>query len=158
MSTLRYRGPAVRRLGLLVRSARLRPLRFVLTGGTAAMVQLTLLHGLEGVVVWPIVDNALALLVAAQVNFVVSQFFTWADRPLDAVIGETLPRRWARFHVAITGTALLNLLVFAAARAVLPNLLAAGLGIAVAGVANFVLADLMVFHVAGRARDGVLQA
>ena len=142
----RQQTAAERLIGPLVRSSRLRPLRFALTGGTAGVVQLVMLRCLEGVGVPGLLANGLGFLISAQVNFLLSQAFTWADRGLDRAAGETLGRRWARYHVAIAGTALLNMLVFAVARMALPDLVASALGIGVAAVANFILGDRLVFH------------
>ena len=98
----------------------------------------------------PLLANAIAFLVAAQVNFLLSQAFTWADRPTDAALGESVGRRWARFHLAIAGTAVLNMLVFAVARLVAPSLVASAAGIGAAALANFLLADRVVFRPGGR--------
>jgi len=146
-------GPAGLRPDLLLRSPRLRPLRFALTGGLAAMLQLGLLRGLEALGTWPILANGLGFLVATQANFLLSQLFTWADRPPDGLGGHTLPRRWARYHAAIGGTAILNMFVFATARAAAPDLLASALGIGVAGVANFLLAVQLVFQTPARSHE-----
>ena len=136
---------AERLIGPLVRSSRLRPLRFALTGGSAGVVQLVMLRCLEGIGVPGLLSNGLGFLISAQVNFLLSQAFTWADRELDRAAGETLGRRWARYHVAVAGTALLNMLFFAVARMVLPDLVASALGIGVAAVASFILVDRLVF-------------
>jgi putative flippase GtrA len=124
--------------------------RFVVTGGLAALVQLGLLQ-VWTVLGWdPLPANVVAFLGAAQVNFWLSQLFTWGDRGGTRRIGLSVVPRWARFHAAISGTALLNMAVFALARTLLPSLLAAALGIAVAAVLNFVLADRFVFRPADR--------
>ena len=119
-----------------------RPLRFALTGGIAGLVQLTLLalltrHG------WPTLPaNCLAFLLAAQLNFALSSAFTWRDR----VAGRSVGRLWLGFHASIAGMAVVNMLVFAAARAVVPTLAASLLGIGVAAVGNFVVGDRLVFR------------
>jgi len=136
--------------GLLARLSCPRLLRFAITGGSAGLIQLGLLHRLEAVGVTPTVANALGFLMSAQVNFLLSQLFTWADRPLDATVGESIGWRWARFHLAISGTAALNMLVFAVAGLALPDLVASAAGIGAAAVANYLLADRVVFRRAGR--------
>lgn len=60
--------------------------------------------------------------------------------------GRGLARRWLRFHLSIGGTAALNLLVFGVARLALPALAASALGIGVAAVFNYLLADRLVFR------------
>jgi putative flippase GtrA len=126
----------------LVLSNVARPLRFIITGGLAGLVQLGLLallthHGWDA-----FLANSLALLVAAQLNFALSAVFTWGDRfQLTSV-----PRRWLLFQGSIAGTALLNMLIFTAAHTVFPVLVASALGIAVAGLGNFVINDRVVFR------------
>src|SRR5437870_2798267 len=104
---------------------RARILRFCLTGGAAALLQLTLLAAFERLA-WPaLLANGAAFALAAQFNYAASQTFTWGDRP-----GAGQPAgRWLRYHGAIAGSALLNLAVFAAASRGLPSVVAAALGI-----------------------------
>ena len=123
-----------------------RPLRFIVTGGVAGILQLGLLaalthHGWE-----PILANAVAFLLAAQVNFALGSIFTWRDRRPGKWTVRTLLRRWVRFHGSIAGTALLNGGVFVATHTVLPTLVAAGLGIGAAAVVNFMVGDCLVFR------------
>ena len=76
MSSRVYQDLAGRWLRLLLRSPRLRPLRFALTGGTAGLVQLGLLRGFEVIGLAALPANGLAFLLAAQLNFLLSQAFT----------------------------------------------------------------------------------
>ncbi len=122
-----------------------RPLRFAFTGGSSAIVQLVLLalltrHGWD-----ELLANVVAFAVGAQANFALSYTFTWRGRSGR----RALWRRWLMFHGSIAGTGLLNILIFAAARHVLPALVASALGIGVASIGNFVVGDRLVFH--GRA-------
>jgi putative flippase GtrA len=132
-------------------SAGARPLRFALTGGGAGLVQLGLLALLTGRG-WPVASaNAVAFLLAAQVNFVLSTTLTWRDR------GTTAPlwRRWLMYHGSIVAMAAVNGLVFLAARTALPPVPASATGIAAAGLGNFLLGDRLVFraHHAGTANQ-----
>jgi putative flippase GtrA len=130
--------------------ARRRGLRFAVTGAVAAILQLVILRA-ETWLGWDsLLANVAAFALAAQVNFVLSQQFTWRDRPAAQVVPFARLRRWLRFHAGICGTALLNLGVFAVSRTMLPTLLAALLGIAVAGIVNYLLADHFVFRPPGR--------
>ncbi len=119
-----------------------RPLRFALTGGIAAVTQLALLalltrHG------WPtLLANAVAFLLAAQVNFALSSTFTWRDRRT----GRGLRRRWLAFHGSIASMAVVNMLVFLAVRTALPTLAASALGIGAAAIGNFIIGDRLVFR------------
>jgi putative flippase GtrA len=117
-------------------------LRFALTGGLSGLFQLALLALLTGRG-WPeLPANLFAFLLAAQVNFVLSLLFTWRDRRTAAPVW----RRWLTFHASIAAMAVVNQLVFVVARTLLPTLMAATAGIAVAAVGNFLLGDLLVFR------------
>jgi putative flippase GtrA len=83
-----------------------------------------------------------AFLLAAQFNFVTSNVFTWRDRPS----GQSLAGRWLAFHGSIASMAVVNLLVFAIMRTLVPDLLASAAGIAVAAVGNFIIGDRLVFQ------------
>lgn len=119
-----------------------RPLRFAITGGIAGVVQLALLALLTHAGWAELPANALAFLLAAQLNFALSSAFTWRDRRADRALG----RRWLAFHGSIAAMAVVNMLVFALARAALPTLLASALGIAAAACGNFMLGDRLVFR------------
>jgi putative flippase GtrA len=134
-----------------LRSRAARPLRFALTGGLSGLLQLGLLALLTGRG-WPAAPaNAVAFLLAAQVNFALSSLFTWRDRRRMA----PLWRRWLAFHGAIVATTLVNQSVFLATRTALPVLVASAAGIAIAAVGNYLLGDRLVFGAHGAAtRDG----
>src|SRR2546423_15698806 len=134
------------RAALLSRVAR--PLRFALTGGLAGLLQLGLLALLTGRG-WPTAPaNALAFLLAAQVNFALSSLFTWRDRRKTA----PLWRRWLAFHGAIAGMALVNQSVFLAAWTALPALVASAAGIAGAAGGDYPLGDRPVVPGPGHPR------
>ncbi len=134
------------RLLALIRTRGPRLARFACTGGLAAVIQLGLLH------LWTargwnaIVANAVAFFVAAQVNFALSATVTWGDRRDALHPRETLLRRWLSFHGTIFSTALLNQAIFALARTAMPDLPAAGFGIAAAAFVNFVMLDRVIFR------------
>ena len=139
---LRARRRNVRPIWQKLFSAQARPLRFAITGGLAAVVQLLLLSLLTGHQ-WPALEaNGVAFLLAAQFNFVVSNVFTWRDRP----VSQSLARRWLAFHGSIASMAVINLLVFAIVRTALPDLLASAAGIGVASIGNFFIGDRLVFQ------------
>lgn len=128
----------------LLHSGPARPLRFLLVGGLGALVQLGLLEALTARGWDGLLANVAAFVIAAQVNFWLSDSFTWADRQAGDG-GRSLPWRWATFHFSIAATAALNLAVFASLRSLLADPPAAALGIGVAGVANFLSGDRFVF-------------
>jgi putative flippase GtrA len=119
------------------------------TGGTAGAVQLVLLalmmrHGWDA-----LLANAVAFLVAAQVNFALSVTLTWRDRQTDGGRVRATARRWMLFHGSIALMALVNMLTFAVARSVLPAPAASFVGIAAGAAGNYLLGDRIVFRGAG---------
>ncbi len=123
-----------------------RPLRFACTGGVAAAAQLALLHALLGRGWVAMAAEVVALLVSTQVNFALSSLFTWRDRRLASPFGLALLTRWVTYQWSGAGAAALNMVVFALARLDLSVLAAAALGTLVAGAANFVAGDRLVFR------------
>lgn len=117
-------------------------LRFLLVGGGASVCQMLLLWQLTRLGIAALPANALAFLIAAQVNFVLSLRFTWADR----LSARTLLHQWGVFHLSIASTAILNMVVFALARTIEPTGIAAAAGTATAALANYMLGDLLVFR------------
>ena len=127
-------------------SERARPLRFAVTGGLAGLLQLALLalltrHGWDS-----ILANVVALLLSTQANFALSYLFTWRDRRPHEGTPPVVFVRWAAYQGSVAGTALLNMLVFVATRAVLPPLVASAAGLAVGASGNFVIGDRFVFR------------
>ncbi len=139
------------RLAALLLSQRARPLRFVFTGGLCGLIQLLLFLLLTRAGWQPLLANSVAFLLSAQVNFLLSISFTWADRVQTE--RKNLLARWLAFHGSILGTALLNQLVFFLAHLLIPGQFAAIAGIAVAALANFILLDRRVFRYRQKARN-----
>jgi putative flippase GtrA len=134
--------PSLNRLRPLLLSSAARPLRFAGTGGLAGATQLILLalmtrHGWNA-----IAANAVAFLLAAQVNFALSMTFTWRDR----FESGSLFRRWLMFHGTIALMALVNMAVFIVARSLVPTLMASAMGIAAGAVGNYLAGDQLVFR------------
>ena len=134
---------ARRHLVTALLSGRARIVRFAITGATAGLLQLALLNVLQGHG-WPVLlANGLAFLLATQANFWLSQAFTWRDRRADA---RGLPARWLRFHAAVAGSAVLNMVTFAVVSTSLSSLTAAALGIVASAAVNFASGDRLVFR------------
>ncbi len=146
-SSHRRPDPRVSRLTALLLSLLARPLRALATGSLSALVQFALLTLLIDARHWhPLPASALALLLGAQVNFVLSYIVTWHDRHSDHRRTGLMLQRWLAYQGATIGTAALNIVVFLAAHDVLPTLAAAAVGNIVAGIVNFALNDRLVFH------------
>jgi putative flippase GtrA len=148
--------PAPRSRALLARRAR--PLRFAIVGGATGAVQLGVLALLVRAGLQPLLANAAAFALSAQMNFVLSQTFTWRDRNGGEVERRGLAARWAAFHACISGGAVANLAVFALAIHVAPHLLAAVLGILAGASLNFLTNDRLTFRRAPVAKQGAVAA
>jgi len=135
----------------LLGASRLRPIRFAVVGGICGLTQLTALAILLHTAIHPVIANVFGFALSAELNFVLSQTFTWRDRHLrDA--HDTIARRWLTFHLCIGGTAGLNMAVFAGLRLELPDLLAAAAGILAAAILNFFANDRLTFRPEGRSK------
>jgi putative flippase GtrA len=155
---------AIGRVREVLRSPRARVLRFICVGGLATLAQLGLLalftaHRWEAVRA-----NALALALAAQVNFSLNAAFTWGDtwgdghRAGPVALWRRLRLvavRWLRFMGAILGTTLLNEGLYTGALRFLPALLAAVLCSGAIAALSFAIGDRLVFT---RSRANDLQA
>src|SRR5262245_17555494 len=86
----------------------MRMVRLAATGGSSGIIQLIILHLLEGAGWDSQLANASGFAISAQLNFLLSQRFIWGDR--QQVNGGlwSVAHRWAKFHTSIAGTALLN--------------------------------------------------
>ena len=136
--------PAPRSRALLARRAR--PLRFAIVGGATGAVQLGALAMLVRAGLQPLLANAVAFALSAQMNFVLSQTFTWRDRNSGEAERRGIAGRWAAFHACISGGAVANLAVFALAIHVAPHLAAAILGIVAGASLNFLTNDRLTFR------------
>lgn len=132
------------RLGRRVLSARL--VKFALVGGFCGLVQLAILHTLVTSGLEEHLSNLIAFAISVQVNFTLSQFFTWRDRWSASLGAGTLLRRFLFFNAAATTTGVVNQGVFALLALFMSYLPAAAGGIAVAAFTNFALNDRLVFR------------
>jgi putative flippase GtrA len=93
-----------------------------------------------------IAANATGLLLSSELNFILSYAFTWGDRGRGRVSLACITRRWVMFHGSVASIGVLNLVVFSVLSVAVPSLLAAVTGIGVAGLANYLLSDRLVFR------------
>jgi putative flippase GtrA len=141
------------RLGKRVLSARV--VKFVLVGGSCGLIQLAILHTLVTSGLEEHLSNLIAFIISMEVNFTLSQLFTWRDRWSASLGAGTLLRRLIFFNAAATTTGVVNQGVFALLNLFIEYLPAAAGGIAVAAFTNFALNDRLVFRRAGSYRTGV---
>ncbi|MEX0783212.1 MAG: GtrA family protein [Dehalococcoidia bacterium] len=123
--------------------AAVRPAQFATIGGVCAVAQLLLLALLQertGLGAW---SNALAFLVAAQINFVLNYAVTWRDRMTPGVL--VLARRLAGFNVLVAIGLPLNQGAYLLAEMVVPYIIAGAVGIGATTLAKYLIADRWIF-------------
>jgi putative flippase GtrA len=85
-----------------------RIIRFALVGASCYLVQLGLMQGLKHSMHLYCAD-LIGFLASAQLNFILSQVFTWGDRRH----AESLIMRWTKFNAsALVSVSIVNALVF----------------------------------------------
>ena len=109
------------------------------------MLQFGLLLLFEAPGLDPGVAYALALAVAVQFNFVVSQLLVWPDRPLHITLGDVF-RRWVSFLAMIALSLVINLGAFIIARNFVSDLPAAAVGVAASTVIKYLSLDRLTFR------------
>ncbi len=120
-----------------------RPAQFVTIGGLCALAQLSvlaLLRELTGLGSW---SNAVAFLLAAQLNFVLNYAFTWRDRRTHSV--GVFVRQLAGFNVLVGLGLPVNQGVYLLAETVFPYIVAGAIGIGATTLAKYLIADRWIF-------------
>jgi putative flippase GtrA len=109
---------------------------------------LAILHGLvAGQGMGERLSNLIAFIVSMELNFVLSQFFTWRDRWSPALRPHKFLARLAMFNVSAASTSgIVNQGVFNLLNLFIWYLPAAAIGICAAAFANFMLNDRLVFR------------
>jgi putative flippase GtrA len=113
-------------------------------GGFTFLLQFGLLQLFEAPGLDPNIAYALALAVAVQFNFVVSQLLVWPDRPVRVTLGDVF-RRWVSFLAMIALSLVINLAAFVIARAFVADLPAAVIGVAASTVVKYLSLDRYTF-------------
>lgn len=131
--------------------------RFAVVGIICGLVQLVLLQVFVQGGVQENLANLAAFAISVQVNFTLSQLYTWGDRRMSVPGPPQLVRRLFLFNGAAATTGVINHGVFGLANLLIWYLPAAALGIAVAAVTNFLFNDRLVFRKLNRQRPTTAQ-
>ena len=127
----------------------LRLVRFTLVGACCFAVQAGILLALRETGVPLTLANAVGFALSAQLNFVLSTYFTWGDRRIPITGARTTAARWASFQ-ATAGIALAcNTGVFALAVRLVDPVAASAVGV----VSGALLTFLVNHHLIFRKRD-----
>ena len=92
----------------------------------------------------PAVAYLIALAVAVQFNFIVSQLLVWHDRPMSLTVGR-VANRWATFHAMIAVSVVVNFIAFVLLEPHLGNLGASLGALVFSTVIKFFSLDRLVF-------------
>jgi putative flippase GtrA len=130
--------------------------RFGALGAVTFVVNLGLLLLFKAAGIPSIPAYALALFLAVQFNFAISQFWVWGDRHVASFWGRAMAERWVTFHGCIAVSLVVNFVVFAAAQLVMPDLLAAVAGVGASTLVKFLSLDRLAFkdRITAPAADG----
>lgn len=128
------------------RSLILRLARFSAVGLTCFAIQAGMLLALEGSGVPGTAANAVGFLASAQVNFLLSHRFTWADRRASAAAPRPASVRWASFQATVAVSLACNTGVYALVSAFLPPVAAAAAGVCAGAFLTYLASDHLVFR------------
>jgi putative flippase GtrA len=138
----------VERVTRLAGSHAARPIRFAIVGAITFGLQIGLLTWLTDAGMNSIVAYVLALAIAVQFNFAVSQLLVWHDRGVSS--GRLrLAHRWLTFHAAIALSLVVNVVVFALAEPFMADIAAALVGLGASTLIKFLSLDRLVFRSTG---------
>ena len=133
--------------------------RFLAVGGTCGVIQLSILHALVVSDVEAHLANLAAFIVSMELNFVLSQFFTWRDRWSASLRPSMILGRFLMLNVsAATTSGVLNQGAFALFNLFISYLPAAAIGICLASITNFLLNDRLVFRMSSSREAAVKTA
>jgi putative flippase GtrA len=121
-----------------------RLLRFGIVGAGCGALQLAGVYALIQAGLYATVSFALCFVASAQLNFLLSWRFTWADRRLEESNGRRL-RRWAGYNLTALAGLLVSTVTFAEGSRVAGLLIGALCGIAASTSITFLVGDRLLF-------------
>jgi putative flippase GtrA len=134
-------------------NAHRRKLCFLLVGACCFTLQYAVLRALSGAGLARPIANGIGFVISAQVNFLLSSAFTWADRGSDGARSEGIskprlrsnPSRWLSYNGTAAVALVVNTVVFALADRIVGALPAALAGVAAGTVVTFLVCDRLIF-------------
>jgi putative flippase GtrA len=138
-------GPASSRLSRLRLPivAAVRPVQFATIGGVCALFQLAALAVLQEGTSLGSWSNAVAFVLAAQLNFILNYAVTWRDRRRHAPA--VFVRQLAGFNVLVWLGLPVNQGVYLVAEMFVPYIVAGAVGIGATTLAKYLIADRWIF-------------
>lgn len=125
--------------------ARLRVFRFALVGGTCAAFQLASNLLFRGAGVTDFAAFALSFVLSAQLNFLLSDRFTWGSRRNDSGVRWKFLTRWLTYNLSTVAALAVSSTAFTLASLVLANADAVLCGIAASALLTYFVGDRVVF-------------
>lgn len=132
-----------------IQNNRLRILKFLLSGSSAAIINLGLLYILVGYLRFDTrllenVANAFSMEVGIIYNFLLSRFWTWNDAKRE--YGIKLIKQYLSFHAAVGVSICIRLIMFPILQLFgIHYLINATLGIGTAATVSYILYDRIIF-------------
>jgi putative flippase GtrA len=120
--------------------------RFSIVGATCFAIQAGILLALREAGVPDTAANAAGFLASAQVNFLLSSAFTWADRRLPEPGARPVAARWASFQVTVAISLACNTGVFAIVSRFAPPVAAAAVAVCAGALLTYLASDHLVFR------------
>jgi len=124
----------------------LRLARFSGVGLTCFAIQAGILLALHEAGTPDTLANAVGFLVSAQVNFLLSTYFTWSDRRLEHAQTRSAAARWASFQATAALALACNTGVFALASQFTEPVVAAAVGVGVGALLTFLANNYLIFR------------
>ncbi|MFG3339218.1 GtrA family protein [Glycomyces sp. NPDC048151] len=115
-------------------------------GATCFAIQAGILLVLSGAGVPDTAANAAGFLASAQVNFLLSSAFTWADRRLPEPGARPWAARWVSFQLTVAISLACNTGVFALVSPYLPPVAASAVAVCAGALLTYLASDHLVFR------------
>ncbi|MEU6859739.1 GtrA family protein [Glycomyces sp. NPDC046736] len=123
-----------------------RLVRFAAVGLVCFAIQAALLVALHGAGTPQTLANAVGFLASAQVNFLLSTYFTWRDRRLPRLRRKALAARWVAFQTTVAVSLACNTAVFALVSQFAPPVAAAAVGVGAGALLTYLASDHLIFR------------
>jgi putative flippase GtrA len=124
----------------------LRLARFAIVGLTCFAIQAAILTALHELGIPLTLSNAIGFIASAQINFLLSTWFTWSDRRVPFSDVKTTATRWASFQTTAGIALCFNTAVFAIAARLLDPVVAAAVGVAAGAALTFAVNHFLIFR------------
>ena len=141
----RWRLWVSRSLPAVHRVSSIRVVRFAMVGGICAAFQFAVNLLFRVAEIPAVAGFALSFVVSAQLNFLLSDRFTWGGRRDGAGVRWRIGTRWLTYNLSTVAALVVSSTAFALASLVVDNAVAVLFGIAAGSVLTFFVGDRVIF-------------